>query len=231
MNDSVDVLVMTDGRDDYLYQCIESAWQNLQGAPVGQWWIHDDTGDERYRRALMARLGTPFKPLHSGPRRGFGNAIRHAWFELAKQSTAGWIFHLEQDFTFNRTVDLGAMANVLTHHPHLAQMALRRQAWSREECEAGGVVEMHPGAYYDAEWRDPETGALAQWLEHRLFYTTNPSLYRASLMARTWPRGARSEGRFGLALIRDGYGFGYWGARESGPWVDHIGHERAGVGY
>lgn len=228
---SIALLVITDGRDDYLAQCIGSLGA-LHG-PISERWMYDDTGSAAYR-ARLAAVWSEFRHIHGGPRQGFGGAIRAAWSHLAAHSTADWVFHVEQDFAFHRPVDLAAMTEVLTAQPRLAQMALRRQAWNADERAAGGIVEQHPTSYTDC--RD---AAGREWLEHRRFFTTNPCLYRRSLLSVGWPDGAQSEGRFGLGLLRDGtpevpggqVRFGYWGARDSGTWVEHIGHHRAGNGY
>jgi hypothetical protein len=146
------------------------------------------------------------------------------------------VFSTEDDFLFARPVDLSAMGAVLDANPHLVQLALRRQPWNAEERSAGGIVEQHPEAY--TEHRDSEGRA---WLEHRLFMTTNPSLYRRSLCAMGWPDVPRSEGQLTAYLLRHGVTttgmpaervrFGFWGARDSGEWCEHIGHERVGTGY
>jgi hypothetical protein len=144
------------------------------------------------------------------------------------------VFHLEQDFTFNYPVDLTWMAETLDNHPHLAQLALLRQPWNPLEVAAGGIVEMCPDGYTQAVGHRG-----AAWLEHRMYFTTNPSMYRRALMEVGWPEGQESEGRFGLRLFGCGFGgipgpdvrCGYWGTRAGGPWVHHIGDERSGRDY
>ncbi len=219
------LLVITDGRDDYLADCIASARENLRG-PITERWMFDDTGDDDYRQRLHV-LYPEFLHINGGPRQGFGGAIRTAWSHLRGKSHARFVFHLEQDFTFNRPVDTLDMARVLDRHPHLLQLALRRQPWNATEEAAGGIVETFPDAY--EERRDGNDC----WLEHRLFFTTNPCLYRRSLMAHDWPEGDQSEGHFGQRRFTEDLECrsGYWGSRVSGEWVHHIGRERAGIGY
>lgn len=229
---SIAVLIMTDGRDDVLTRAIESASVSLDG-PVARWFVHDDTGDDAHRAWVGLRW--PFvDQIGTGPRRGFGGAIAYAWSVLAVREDIEFVVHLEDDFVFNRPVDLGEMAKVLAGMPRLAQLALRRQPWNADEAAAGGIVEQHPDDY--AEVR----AGKWVWLEHRRFFTTNPSLYRRELCSVGWPAGAQSEGRFGIGLLDhglpwgvpgDAVRFGFWGARDSGEAVEHIGHQRAGVGY
>lgn len=226
------VLVVTDGRDEYLLHTVRSAMAHLSG-PITEWWMYDDTGDYVYRDSLARRYPT-FRHFDAGHRQGFGGAIRACWARLAEHSTVDYVFHLEQDFTLRRRVDLGELAAVMDTRPYLAQMALVRQAWNDEERAAGGLIACHPDAYQPAT-----DGAGRAWLEHRLFWTTNPSLYHLGVCRRSWPDGPQSEGRFTLDLLAQGLPgvaprdvrFGYWGRHDDGPWVEHIGETRSGHGY
>lgn len=214
---------MTDGRGDILDRTLTSFDAMVEG-PITRRVIHDDSADPGYRERLAGTY--PDYELIGGERAGFGGAIRRAWQHVARYPER-FVFHLEDDFTFNRPVDLASMASVLDTHPHLVQLALRRQPWNDLERAAGGVVEQHPDAYTEV---NDENGRA--WLEHRLFFTTNPSLYRTSLCRQPWPRGPESEGRFTHQLLASPkVRFGYWGARDSGEWVAHIGDHRNGTGY
>lgn len=217
------LLVITDGRE-HIFETVPSALANLVG-PITTRLIYDDSDND----AHFDRLANEFAPLGfdviGGVRRGFGGAIRYCWSFLADHEER-FVFHLEDDFIFNRAVDLRSMAMVLDAHPHLAQLALRRQPWNDDERSAGGIVEQHPDDY--REWNS----TIGDWLEHRRFFTTNPSLYRRSLCERGWPEVEHSEGVFTHQLLADpDVRFGFWGRRDDTPWVTHIGHERVGIGY
>lgn len=223
------LLVMTDGRQDCIARTIPAALDHLDGELVRKV-IHDDSGDPHYQHWLR----TTFEPLgfeiaRTPGRAGFGGAIRNAWHYLnttAEVDQARYLFHLEDDFVLYRPVDLAAMIRVLATSEHLVQLALRRQPWNDAERAAGGIVEQYPDDYLDVRARGFE------WLEHRRFFTTNPSLYRRSLCWSDWPTGSDSEGVFTHRLLEDPLvRFGFWGARDSGEWCDHIGAERAGTGY
>lgn len=219
------LVVFTDGRD-HVYATIPSALDHLHG-PISTKIIYDDSGDQANR----ARLVTAFPEFavlsHAEGRQGFGGAIRHVWQYLVRRCSDEFIFHLEDDFLFRQYVDLAGMAAVLRERPALAQLALRRQPWNAEERAAGGIVELDPAAYVDCFDGEHD------WLEHRKFFTTNPSLYRRTLCAQTWPEDPHSEGKFGIDLRQRSEltRFGYWGTRNSGEWVEHIGLERVGTGY
>jgi hypothetical protein len=215
------LLVMTDGRQ-HIADTIRSAEVNVLG-PVTAAVIHDDSGDSAHRAELAERY--PDFDVIGGERVGFGGAISRAWKHL-RTIPVEFVFHIEDDFTFNRPVDLAALAAVMRANPHLAQMALRRQPWNPGERAAGGIVEQHPADYTDC------TDGQNYWLEHRRFFTTNPSLYRTGLCERGWPSGPHSEGRFSLDLFEDPQmRCAFWGARDSGEWVHHIGEHRNGTGY
>lgn len=224
------LLVITDGRRHCIEQTIPSALENLHG-PITSKVIFDDSGDSDYNEWL-GRFAS-WKIVRGAGRSGFGGAIRSAWRHLASIDEP-FIFHLEDDFTFNRPVRLTDMASVLVKRPYLAQLALRRQPWNDSERAAGGIVEMWPEEYAEHQTRDG-----CAWLEHRLFFTTNPCLYRRQLLAEDWPTCEASERQFTHQLLAEGFDgvtgddvrFGFWGARDSGEAVYHVGAERVGTGY
>jgi hypothetical protein len=222
---SVDVLVITDGRRDCIIQTMASA-VGVLGDQVDRWWMYDDSGDPDHRAWLTEQFPYVLLAHHNEGRQGFGGAIQAAWSVLRNGSDASHIFHLEDDFTFNRPVDLPGMIEVLDRPgANLAQVALRRQAWNATERRAGGVIEVLPDAY-----DDHQSGEL-HWLEHDLFFTTNPSIYRRALLELGWPTGPDSEGRMTSFLRQLGYRFAYFGRRADPPWVQHIGATRVGEGY
>lgn len=218
------LLVVTDGRQHCIEEAIPSAREQLRG-PITRRVLYDDSGDDEYRDYLRQRFSEFELVFHPAGRQGFGGAIRTAWRHL-RLCREPYIFHLEDDFTFNSSVDLMGMANVLERFPHLAQLALRRQPWNDEERAAGGIVESHPDDYVEHGWEG------YRWLEHRRFFTTNPSLYPRALCAREWPDTEHSEGVFThQLLVHPELRFAFWGGRDSGEAVTHIGTERAGTGY
>lgn len=158
---------------------------------------------------------------------GFGAAMRSGW-RHARQSPEPYVFWLENDFRFDRPIDLTDCAAALLTNVHLAQVALVRGAVNARERRAGGWPGLH-GPWAQRElWRD--TGPV-RWRESRWGWTTNPSLIPTSFIRQhDWPDGAESEGRFALAVkaTDDRAMFGVLG------WADeHVTHlgERDGIGY
>lgn len=233
---SVALLVITNGRPGLLAKTLRSAKRYLRGGQIEDAVIVDDTPGLGHSRPDFSRHFADFDCVVRTGGRGFAAAIAAGWVALlerrgdrhdADETYPSFVFHLEDDFVFECAVPLDTMQRVLLAKPSLVQLALRRQAVNADERAAGGVIEQHPEAY--------TTHVLdgAVWLEHRLFFTTNPSLYRISLCERGWPNVPKSEGLFTHTLLAEQpeARFGYWGPKEAAPMVTHIGEQRTGTGY
>lgn len=157
---------------------------------------------------------------------GFSGAIAEGWRRIREETDAEWVFHAEDDFTYNIPVPVDRMIAVLERKPHLAQMALKRQPWNEKEKAAGGIVEMDPDLFTQVA----DQGDV--WTEHRFSFTTNPCVYPAALCAQRWPQEEHSEGKFTHWLLEDPeVRFGFWGGKFDPPLVTHIGDVRVGTGY
>jgi hypothetical protein len=228
------LLVMTDGRGEYLERTLASFDEQVSG-PVTERVIHDDSGETAYRMWLARRFPS-HRLLSTGRRLGYAGAVRNARAHLAAKHAQPWVFSLEDDFEFRRPVNLGDLAELLLDQPHLAQIALRRQAWGAE-VEHGGFVEQAPGWYHERSDRD----GTRMWVETRRNWTCNPSLFRSELCSGGWPDGLGSEGTYGQRLLAQGLPWGvpgdqvqfaYWGSIDGGrDTVWHIGEHRAGWGH
>lgn len=218
----VALMVLTHGRRECIDLSIDSAHENLKGIPIIRTVICDDSGDIEYQAWLRWRF--PDCELVHGKPGGFSGNVRRMW-ETAIGTGEPWIFWLEDDFTFNETIDLRAMAAVMANHPYLTQMLLLRQPWFPNEVEAGGVIQWKPDAYEEV------TDGPHTWTEHRLGFWTNPCLVRRSfLVAHTWPEGQNSEAKFGRTVMVGDARSAFWGGRDDPPLVHHAG-ERTGFDY
>ena len=228
---SVALLVMTDGRRDYLTQTLERFDEIVTGAITCRV-IHDDSGDPLYRQWLRDTFPA-YDVIGTPARSGFAGAMQSAW-RHAEHLAERYILHLEDDFLFTRPVDLTEPASMLDSRPYLAQLAFRRQPWGAE-VKHGGFMAMAPDLYTE------HTDGERSWVETTRNYTTNPSLHRRELCTTAWPDGEHTEGRYGFQLREHGlpWGvagedvrFGFWGSMDAGrDWVWHIGETRAGTGY
>lgn len=196
------LLVIADGRDDYLTRTLCSALVSLPSPEEVV--VVDD------REHIL----------------GFAGAIQQGWDRIL-DTDAEFIFHLEGDFTFNEPVQLQGMA-ALARDEHVAQVALKRQPWNPQEVAAGGIIETDPDSYHEGVC----CGGGYFYTAHRKFFTTNPSIYRRDIAERGWPQEANSEGKFGIELFKDPHVVStFWGGKFDPPKVHHIGDTRAGKGY
>jgi hypothetical protein len=221
---NVSLLVITDGRADCLERTLWSAASNLLGPQINHRIIIDDSCDPIYRTWLLTHFPT-YDVYSFDHKLGFGGAITAGWEVLAEVSDDEFVWHLEDDFTFAERVELARMIHVLEAVPHLAQLVLKRQPWNPIEIAAGGIVEQHPNEYTDI-FIDGDV-----YSAHNRYFSTNPCLYRRSLIKLGWPQEAQSEGMFGFKLRALGYHCGFWGSRFDSPKVTHIGNVRNGTGY
>lgn len=225
------VIVMTDGRHKCIADAIPSLDRYLAGTLTRRI-IHDDSGDQDYKRWVRRRF-PGWELIGERYRQGFAGAYHYARAWLAGETVEPFIFSTEDDFVLQRPIDLAALAYVLDGRPQLTQLVAKRQACNPLEEAAGGVVELRPDAYED---RDE---GFAAWLEHSLFWSTNPHLTHRDTLSVEWPLEANSEGMFTHRLLRDGLGdvagedvrFGFIGKRSDPPLALHIGEARIGTGY
>ncbi len=207
-------------RREYLRQSVASLAEKVYG-PIVQRVIYDCWGDPAIRAWLTEEFGPlgfyvvgPDKPVD------YTGSMQAMWRYLAKRSKGEFIFQAEDDFTYERPVNLAPMIEALQANPHIVQMALLRDPFYQDERETGGIL----------GWPEPAFERKQDWLEHSLFFTANPSLFRRSLTAIAWPSGHHSETIFGKLIFADKRArAAFWGQGEE--WIRHIGQVRAGVGY
>jgi hypothetical protein len=157
--------------------------------------------------------------------RGFTRAMVALWRYLGTRSWPyDYALLTEDDFVFERDVELGPMIRTLAENDHLVQVALLRGAFYQAERDAGGILG-HPIEEFEAAGDD-----AVGWLEHRRFFTLNPTVVRRSLFGTRWPVAEHSEAVFGRQLFADKAArSALWGHGET--WVRHLGEVRAGAGY
>lgn len=218
------LIVITDGRQDCLEQVLTSAYNRLGFDNFNQLLIINDDQTNKYQAWLAENYGSLFQVHQNKPKKGFGGAIQEAW-KLINPDT-DFVFHLEEDFLFNDSVPLGNMISVLNEYPDITQIVLKRQSVIKEESDYGGIVEKNPNAY--TELTTPY-GTLST---HREFYSTNPCLYRRSLLDVGWPDEQPSELRMTERLLENPDNkFAFWGKKFDPPFVEHIGHSRPEEGF
>lgn len=113
------LLIIDDGREDYLDRCLESCSTYLP--PMDACVMVSDPDHEL----------------------GFAGAVQAGW-DGVLETGCDWVFHLESDFIFTCPVDLARMQKLLSQEGDIAQVALRRQAWNEREKRAGGIIQADP---------------------------------------------------------------------------------------
>lgn len=186
--------------------------------------IHDDSGSKAYRDWLKRKY--KYEVITNSEGTGFGKAMISAW-KAGKKDKNEWVFHWEDDFLIREPIKVAEMIGVLKNNPQLIQMALLRQPIGGRERQKGGIVQSHPERYMD------KSDGSHHWMEHRVHFTTNPSVYSKTLMDRyAWPDVGYSERVFSRMIFADPHNFcAYWGQRNAPPKVWHIGEIRTGSGY
>jgi len=228
--DKINLVVIGDGRHQYLEQCMDSL-HYLSGGSIANGFMFDDSGDEQYRNYLRAQYND-WIVIGDGPRKGFAKTMVAMW-QLMSIQPQQWIFHVEEDFIFNQPIWLANMQKIMIDNPYLAQVALLRQPWSKEEQAAGGYMKVNPGWFTERECRS------SQWIEHRAFFTTNPHLTRRSVCSTGWEDCEHSEGHTSLRLFSKGFPgvsgdrvrSAILGGKNDEPRCIHIGDQRIGCGY
>ncbi len=210
-------------RREYLIRSLASLNERVTG-PIVQRVIYSDWGPDVLEDLTSIATSNAF--YIAGPDRhlGYTDSTRAMWRYLRDRARGQYIFAVEDDFTYDRDVDLNPMIRTLVAEPHLRQLALLRAAAYPREHEAGGVLQ---SLKTETVLRN---GRPFPFVEHRDHWTANPSLFKRTLTATPWPQGSSSERKFGDLILKDkDAAFAYWGSGES--WITHIGEVRAGTTY
>lgn len=204
MSARVALLVITDGRWDYLQQTLQSAMANLGGVVFDQCILVNDSDGG------IAEAPRGWLVVNNPERLGLAGAIGAGWAALDHDITH--VFHLEDDFTFPEPVNVSEMVDHLDADPTLAQVALLRQPWSGEEHRAGSIYALNPGDYREC------SGLVV----HERLFTFNPCVYPSHIATE-----AGLERDVTDRLLADGYHFAYLGGLDDPPRCTHIGVRRS----
>lgn len=185
------VVVVSDRGDLYLPGCLE----NLNDVMPGVERVIVDDRDHNMGMAGAVQCGMSM-------------ALDEGW------EHALWV---EEDFRFNERPPIEQMRRVLDMSPSCAQIVLKRQPWSVEEHEAGGIIEMHPSDYLEVS----EAGLT--WLAHVRIFSMNPCLIPQHILKMGYSSGNEAEQT--KRLVSQGYHFAMYGKRSDPPLVTHVGHD------
>jgi hypothetical protein len=145
---------------------------------------------------------------------GLAQTVQDAWNSVP--SNIDYIFHLEDDFIFNKTPELEKMISILEVVPYLSQMLLLRQPVNTEEAMFGGYIQQYSDEYHQSSLED------FYWIENNRFFSLNPSIIPRKIFGEYgWPSG--NEAEMTATLNNDGFRHGIWGKKDDVPVVEHIG--------
>lgn len=234
--------VIGNGRRELLEQTVASAASRLKGEFFEKVMINDAPSPE-YNKYLIDKYGDEFTVINHDQNMGLSGSVQSLWM-LAQMKQADYIFHLEEDFTFNKNIYVDDLIQILSNDIHIAQIALKRQPCNPAEIEVGGFMEQNPSSYIKHTiWRIPVyrlnpnrskwiCGRVAKiineidYLNHRNFFTLNPCLYPISTTRIGWEKGW-GEKEFGERLFSNELiKCSYLGKIEDAPLVEHIGNYR-----
>jgi hypothetical protein len=210
----ISLVVITDGRQSCIEQTIER-FNEIINYSFFEKLIINDSGDPRYHDFLVNRF-PEFDVVSHEQRRGLAGAVQSAWSSVNPE--VDYVFHLEDDFLFNKSIDIAHMSFLLRTNPQLVQMALVRASVNPPEEEVGGFVFQHLEDYSQKE----------DYFQHGRLFTLNPCLYPMSTVKMGWPdHGGESEFTTKVHSIDKDYRFGFYGNIYDQPLVTHIGGRRS----
>jgi len=213
---NIALVVITDGRKDYLTQTMRSIEQELHGE-IANRFIIDDSGDEAYHGWLVEAFGPRYIIIHHAERRGLAAAVRTAW-TMALAGGADYIWHAEDDMVLTQPISVEEIAQLLDEHPGLAQMSLKRQPVNAEEIKAGGFMQRNPEAWHQRDG----------YVAHRTLFTFNPCLIprRVAELAMRERSDGLEAGITDTLLAHD-YTFAVLGMIDDEPLIQHVGEHRS----
>lgn len=210
----VSLVIITDGRQACISETVPSMNKNLD-YKFYEKIIINDSADIRYHQYLMSNY-PDFRIVSHETRRGLAGAVQSAWASVSPNSD--YVFHLEDDFLFNKQIIIEDLISLLESNPHLVQMALVRAPVNPPEEEVGGFVFQHLADYSQKN----------KFFEHGRLFTLNPCLYPMSTVQMGWPdHGGESEFTSKVHSINNDYRFGFYGDIHDKPLVTHIGGRRS----
>lgn len=172
--------------DQHLDACLKSL-DLVEG--ISSIVVVDDSGDKVWRNHVTNTYNVPVVRV-AAQQAGYQAAMHTIW-----QTAQGHdhVFLLEEDFTIEAPIDLLKWVGYLDSHDNVAQVVAQRQPWYANEIQAGSVL---------AATDDP--GELVDgFIQHRSFFSCNPTVIPARTLAQKWPSGAWSESQFGQQLMQD----------------------------
>jgi hypothetical protein len=217
-----DLIIISDGRG-YLRESVPSLMANADPGWFGKALIIEDGDATVYpieAETMLNDWGVPAMAVNLGGRHGGAAAIQAAWaMTLNSHPPSDYVFHLEEDWTFNERIPIHEMDWALDVGD-IANIVLRRQPWGSEG--PGGYIGDDPAAFHPTAMDSTPSGYLA----HNKGFWLNPCLIRREVLELGWPDNGH-EHDFTAKCRAANYRFAVYGGRDDEPLVTHIGDRRA----
>jgi hypothetical protein len=214
------VIIINDGRNDYLAKSLKSFSENVvfpEGSEVTKILIDDWPleRDEKEIKRLAKKYGVKTVILND-TNLGVNQTVRKIWSEIPKD--IDYVWHQENDFIFLEKVNIQELMKVL-ESPIIVQCALVRQAWFEDEKQCGTLMNTRP-----ERWKDANVSGT-DIVVHRDHFTFNPSLYKSKWLVYIEPFGEYALKDYYLSK-NPGLYFSYYGKREDSNRILHIGEKK-----
>lgn len=168
------IIILTDGRNDYLARTLESLDSKVvfpEGAEVYKVMV-DDWPAERDLKTLkkLVKKYSIDKLVLNAENLGIDKTVQKAWSLLPVDTEYVW--HQENDFEYLEEIKVLPMIKIL-ENPTIVQVALVRQPWFDDEKDAGSLLKTRPGRFRQASVSNIDV------VIHRDHFTHNPSIYKS----------------------------------------------------
>jgi hypothetical protein len=211
MSDDIALVVIGDGRFDYLTQTLAALDANV---PVDSFFprimVNDSGLGPDYDRQLYD-LAPEWLHINHPGRFGMRMAVISGW-QAALDSGSDYAFWLEEDFIVQRPPLLQLMKALLEYDSTLAEVTLRRQPWNDQERAWGNLF-----------GDDARFTQRSQWVEHDVIFSLNPSLIPRRTLELGWAGG---ENEMMTRCREHKMKCAFWGQKTDEPDVIHIGYDR-----
>lgn len=214
------IIILTDGRNDYLARTLESMEKHLvfpEGSEVFKIMV-DDWPEDRDLKELK-KLSKKYKIdklVLNDSNIGIDKTVQKAWSLVPED--IDYIWHQENDFEYLDLVNISKMMKVL-ESPIIVQTALVRQPWFPDEKEAGSLMNTRPSRFKQASVAGEDI------IIHRDHFTHNPSLYKRKWIAQM---DNYNEYNFKDYILKNNsvVYFAYMGKIENPHAIVHIGEKK-----
>ena len=219
------VALFSCGRLEY----VKRTWESFSGLvkfdQPYDLFVVDDFPDEATRQFLDT-LPAIHKVYHPH-NQGLASSVNDLQNFLTS-SDYDYVFHLEDDFVFQREVKVQHMIQLLEHNPDIAQMRLTRQPIYDVEIAEGNIITCVPKmqVYKDLGYNvEQKEGFVKIWP----LWSFNPNIAHVKHFKAVAQVQSKAENTFSRIVFSDkSLSAGYYGNIDDTNYVHHIGEVRKG---